>query len=733
MFLPFEKRSKGSILLVMLVSCLLLLVVLALATMSSVNINLIRSQVEYAQAILTAQAAAAQLLYELDEFELVNNKEIDLSSTTFDIMDLRDRYSKKPVFIVGENHMTGKAYITFNESEPFYSTDNSMSEYASKGWRDRNRDSVSVPSFAIDLIITVKSGGSIRHFEAIITRKWPYAGFCTRGPIVITATGIRQKQKSQCAPSSVKGDLLSLFDPQSVRKSLKSDGHSSLSSANLLQPIASSESMFNYGNYYSQIDPARLPLTSISIGGEDANDKGNTLIGDACTAAKKPRLTADPPYMNSRNSDPIVVGINNTHQGKKRYGILLGSVSWDRDPLSFINFPDKKDFEELDPRNISGIEIMDTASSLNMEEGTLKWTGSLTDLRKFLIKIGDCSMSVGGSASSTPISRLPVISDMRTDNKPSIMPVLDPEKAKEKFPEIKEEIELLQKQNLSLLEQNRKLYELILKHIQGDQCFMKDDIILTGSSRSNKFYLKGTLTNHRMVMEYVPGNSTGGQNSYSASSSAPSSTEGTNSSGNGYWKICEENFSKAGLVLKDCSLYVEGDVELGEFSVDSEGFISTSHVHPSHTSKLEEATKSIEGDNATLIVNGNVKLVGGKLDSKDKGMVMHSKNIELSTKGNYRGLILAQGAIVINPYPVKKGKESTEINQLHIIGAIASRGEVVNEEEEVEDQNGKTSNINNSHLEGLVLKSLILDFDPRYAKVLHRFGRPRISVWQEIK
>ena len=709
--------SRGSILLVMLVSCLLLLVVLALATMSSININLIRSQVEFNQAFLTAQAAAAQLLYELDEFELTNNQDVDLTSITFNSIDLKKRYTQNPVFPSGGAHMTGEAIITFDDSKPYYSTDNSMSEFASKGWKDRNRDTRSVPSFAIDLITTVKAGGSTRYFESIIGRKWPYAAFCTRGPIIITRTGVRKKQMSLRAPCDIKGDLLSLYDPLSVSNSFSGGKSSPPPGPNPVNPTP------DYGDFYQNLDPARLPKVSVCVGSQDAGDLENKLQGDACTAAEE--LSGDlalNPSLSKLN--PIKIGPGNTHTGRRKYSVKLGCLSWERDPLGFITYPDKNDFKRVDPSTIPNIEVMGVATQFDMVNGTLSWAGPQEDLDKLLEAIRECA---AGEMTARPSGGT------------SIFPPLDPDKIKENYPDLTEKIDSILEEQLTEAEKNEKTYEALIQYFQGDHCYIKKDVTFNGDS-GNKLYLKGNLTNHYVEMVYVRDNpvpTPGPLAPHGGATTTGSGMEG------GHWEIKKEEYSRAGLILNNCTLFVDGNVELGEFALDSKGFRVFQINIPTEP---QEPARSIEGNNATLIVNGNVKLIGGSLDSKDKGMVIHARNMEFSTKGTYRGLILAQGAIVINPYPITEdqaGQPSEGGDQMTLIGAIASRGEVV-EEEDLEEEGQETSSENSAGnttlpgasttncLEGLVLKSVILDFDPRYVKVLHRFGKPRISVWQEI-
>lgn len=732
-------EKRGSIILVLLVSCFLLLVMMALATMSSMNLNLVRSQVEFSQALLTAQAASAQFLYELDEFERSGDGVVDLSSTVFEIPDLKKRYREKPAIPLGAERMAGEAFISFDAagSVPYFSTDNSLSEFPCKGFRERK-----VPAFTIELITTVKAGGSTRYFQAFIGRKWPYAAFCSRGPIVITSMGVRLKQQKTCAPSIVNGALFSLYDLQAAKSQCAfgnfGDGFPQEGSP---PPSTAPDSGLDSPTFYGELDPARLPLSSICIGAQ-IQDLNNLVTGDAYTSMKKPQVLYC--VKPGQGADPIYVAEGNAFIGRKHYGVSPGCGACNRDPLSYISFPDKTGFTELNPEAIAGIKVMGAPTELNLVEGTLAWAGTLEDLDRLFQAIGEC---VKGAESDSATVTQPDVSasgaskpvPQSTGAKRLALPPLDPEKVVRKFPELEDDIREIVGQHLEPFQENKEIYEKLVAFIQGSHCFIEDEVRLEGSERGNRFYLKGNLTNHYVLLEYDPDPPVRPRQRSDAGSppEAPLLPGAVSASGGGEWRIREEKFSRQGLILRNCTLFVDGNVELGEFPLDRSGFIVPTGSAPPR-SLSADTPKSIEGNNATLIVSGNMKLIGGMLDCKDNGMVIHARNIEFSTKGDYRGLILSQGAIVINPYPVRTGETSSESNRMHITGAVASRGEVVTENagDEAGDspQHGEsgTEPPGSARLEGLVLKSVVLDYDPRYVKALHRFGTPRIILWQEL-
>jgi hypothetical protein len=680
-----NKHEQGSVILVLLVSALLLLVVLALGTLSSININFVRSQVEYNQALLTAQAATAQLIYEMEQFEIASTDVMDLSAPDFRSMDLKSRFARSPVFPPGTRRTGADAFISFDNRQSYYSTDNSLNESPCRGWKDRGENSTSVPPFSIDLMITVKAGGSTRHFEAIINRRWPYAAFCARGPIVITATGTRESQKTNPMPSVLKGDILSLFDPRAVQSA--GGGSQNPDEGTGADDLGSS--MPDYAHlFYGSLGSSALPDASICIGGQDAHDRENKITGNALTSAKKPRT----PHSASRaiaDSDPIQVREDNYLVGKKRYDVGNSLLSWQRNPFTMVKAPEPGECTELKPERISTIEVVGTGErALTMVNGTMMWKGSELRSRKFQ-KIVETYLSM---ALQNPL-QLPA--DLRQ--------ILEP---------------YLRAQGPSMYAGGplKTVIEGYMRdHYFGCSCFMKNNLVLEGTSESSRYYLRGDLFNHYVTYDKVP------------------VVDPLTKMVTGWtWRLKEDKYSKAGLTLRNCTLFVDGDMELTEFSGPAPpGSTPPSQEEAASSSSSGSSFSSINGKNATLIVSGNLRITGGRLDSMDKGMVIFARNIEFSTGGSYKGLIMAQGAIVINPYPKPQDETPTEKDQLHILGGIACMGEVANEEI-VSAASEPLPSLQFS-LEGLVLKSVDIQFDPRYAKSLHRFGRPRVSFMHELE
>lgn len=615
--------TRGSVLLALLVSSFALVVVLALTTLSSLNINIVRSQVEYTQATFTAQAAVAQLLYELDTYNFDRNSDVSSPSVA---MDIKTRCRLSPIIESEIDYFQGEASVTFEESKSFFSTDNFVSEYSAHGWRDKGKNSMSVPPFSIDLIVNVKIGGSERHYNAIIRRIWPYAVLCERGPIIISSQKSNESMTdSKPAPSQIKGNIIS--------------------------------------------------YSSVSLGTPSFPDIENCVIGNICTTLSKPQ-------QNSCSFDPIIINNGSILKGKKQYNVSLRENA----PIESLKFPDKKTFKELLPEDLPGLEMIgfnaDTSLTLfnsilpgDQNEGSFMWAYSNEKFKKFILLV-DKYISIAFSKPESLPEEMQLYIDNYIKSKLSVNP------------------------NSDMFETTcNAIRAYIQNKYFGLSYFMKKSLILQGNDECNRYLINGNLSNHLFRCKY-------GSND-SSNIEKPNDT---------IWEEGGHTYSKAGLILKDCTLFVNGDIELQEFSPDGTSAPSTID--------WGEKLLSINGENATLIVSGNMKIIGGNLDSKNKGMVMLAKNMEFSSKGNFKGLILSKGAILINPYP---GSSSTS-DRLHIDGALACGGAVINQDTE----EGFSSALPGVP-EGLTLKSVELTLDHRYTKALHQSGDARVIFWQELK
>lgn len=151
----------------------------------------------------------------------------------------------------------------------------------------------------------------------------------------------------------------------------------------------------------------------------------------------------------------------------------------------------------------------------------------------------------------------------------------------------------------------------------------------------------------------------------------------------------------AGIQLDNCTLYVNGNLDLSSSTADT----------PTHP--------ALSGNNATLIVNGTLLLQDGSLDARDQGMVVYAKEIISQAKGDYHGLLIAEHGAVFYP--------PTDPNdRLHITGGIVVGGQPT------EIARGLPP------LTGLTLYSTDLTYDARYLKSLHPFGDLKLMTLRPV-
>jgi len=697
-------HSRGSIILVLVIMSLLLLAVLSLGTLGSININFMRSQVEYYKAQQLARAAVAQFLYDFEEVEAGTSPFSDCIDSSTGTLDLRKRYNNYPPLVSPAMAPEGEVSITFDETRRYYSTDNSLSETAVPAWRDRGSKTTSLPPFTIDLVINVKTGGSVRHFEAVISRRWEYAAFCARGPIVVTGTGVRGAENYWPIPSYVKGSLLSLYDPLKARIS-SGQGGDGQNGGRPGQQSGGPGAINSPGaaEFYSKVEAAKLPSNSICVGGQGGGDTGNTVEGKICTTAQK---ASGDGYSGSllslRDLEPLRVNNGNTLQGSRQYSFSSALLTWERNPLTALSLPSSRAFTEIDPKAMKNeFMVWENPPTLTMVGGKMRWLGRKSRVSDATALLMQYKASAQSDYSALPADLQKILTDI--DNDPS---VADAGAAK-----------------------NKAVEDYIMKKVIGQFCYLQGNLVLQGKGAESRFYIHGNISNH--MAEYKMMEMKQGMG-MPLNFSGPERPLDIIPAGEGLaWVLQAEQFSQCGIILRDCTLFVDGDLELLDEKVNRNDSVP---VIPFQVGMAPNPKKypSIEGSNATLIVSGNVKISGGSLDSKDKGMVIQAKNMECATRGDYKGLILTGGALTINSAPKEIAGAAVvkpeDIELLNITGGIASLGEVAASGPGAMGPGPPGG----PELEGLVLKSVNLTYSPRYLKALHRYGRPQVIMWDEL-
>ncbi len=144
-----------------------------------------------------------------------------------------------------------------------------------------------------------------------------------------------------------------------------------------------------------------------------------------------------------------------------------------------------------------------------------------------------------------------------------------------------------------------------------------------------------------------------------------------------------------GLKLEDCVLHVKGDVDLCDLTGD------------------DSQVKGIEGNGATLIVEGQLSVNGAEIRAGDRGMVIYAKQINLAGVADFSGLLVALESVSVVPQPGKHVK---------IRGGIVTQG---------------ISSVAEG-LPGIVLRNVDVQYDPRYLKSLSSCGEYILTAWEAL-
>lgn len=191
------KGQRGfSLSLVLMVATIVMVVGAAIAALSSMSLNMAAQMLGDARAETLARSVVAQLRWELDQ--RVWNRTFPNIPHAFPDMAyqqdaLRKRFATLPLFPDEGQHAQGpnmRAWVDFDRTD-WYSIDNLISPAPTSGWTDAGTTRTSVPPFSVDLVITTGLGDTpdqardVRHFEAVISRAWPYATYTVFAATII--------------------------------------------------------------------------------------------------------------------------------------------------------------------------------------------------------------------------------------------------------------------------------------------------------------------------------------------------------------------------------------------------------------------------------------------------------------------------------------------------------------------------------------------------------------------
>ena len=191
-----EMRERGAALPTVLALVTLVLIVgLAMGSMSVLSLQFNSRQVEGMRMEMAARGAVAQVLAKLH----AEDREAGMDPLTPEPYRVVDR--------IGDNlsfEQDGyRATVTFTASEN-YSSDNLGGDSPMVGSPDSD-DVPRIPPFSLDLVVNVDGPANDSQYRVGLRRVWPYALYTKLGPIVVMGDPSVGQDSNQA--SSVKGDV----------------------------------------------------------------------------------------------------------------------------------------------------------------------------------------------------------------------------------------------------------------------------------------------------------------------------------------------------------------------------------------------------------------------------------------------------------------------------------------------------------------------------------------------
>lgn len=189
------RRPHGAALptVLMLVS-LVLVIGLAMGSLSTLSLQFNRRQVDGTKAEMAARTGLAHLTAKLRA--KATTEGIDpLNPKPFKVAD-----EFPGGLVVKEGDYEVKIHFS---AQPGFSTDNLSGDSPAVGWPDRNDDVPRIPPFGLDVILNVTGPSSSHRYRATLQRIWPFGLYANRGPIVLMG----QPAPGDPKPSRVTGDI----------------------------------------------------------------------------------------------------------------------------------------------------------------------------------------------------------------------------------------------------------------------------------------------------------------------------------------------------------------------------------------------------------------------------------------------------------------------------------------------------------------------------------------------
>lgn len=638
---------------VLLVLTLLTVVGFALGDLCVVHLNLSHRFLSTSRARLLAQAAVQQFLLTFERASM-RQRESGLNLDRQESADLGltqlyatgDGLPNAP-FVEAGSHVG----VTFDATADWHSTDNALSEYPRAGWLDRGTARKTVPPFSVELLVNVTMDGSVHHYRAIITRRWPFAVFTPRGSIVLCGSPTSSGEVGE--PAIVEG------------------------------PVATLGGSF-FGGWKSAV--AKLPSVT-TLYGQSVDEDGQRVPtpltdGPQNLAERIVEMNRLEPRCEVYVERAVCIGPPMRFEPA---GSLLPGLG---EPPATTISPAGPDAPAVEIREV----VLDDEDAPKTPLSTQKPMSEATESQNALV--GDVSvppswfeMTAGTISGIEQIEQVKVYPGNTHNGKilagaPAGVDQKHNPADDASFPSTKD-FELLGAPPLPQavadamginpgVGADEAMFSFLCGTLSIDPEQADAGPLQVGGGHS-KWYVPGSMGNRCVASSPKKGPVNGA----TGADATPDIKR---------YKIIETSGS---LRLRNAVLYVAGNLDLA-------GDVTGRH------------TVGIEGSNSTLIVNGTLALSGGRLDSRDQGLVILANDIVMRAHGDYRGLIIAKNSLTILSDGATTGDSSK---------TLTIRGGVI-------CGNKKKGNV--------ILRSVRIIYDPVYMKALHAFGEPVCDRWREV-
>ncbi|MHB2018746.1 MAG: hypothetical protein ACYCW6_17495 [Candidatus Xenobia bacterium] len=573
--------------MVLTIALLMLTIGLSLGTMVSLQLNLAGHDSLSRQSELLARAAVAQVDYELNQQSHTQwTQKLDLARQPPINLGLITRFQNQPVFpdALPPGPPGSKVIITFDTSQPCYSTDNSQSPLAASGFLGADK----VPPFSVDLIVTTVIGDYTRHYEAIVSETWPYAAYSSTGPMAVT---------NGC---QVQGNVYG--------------GGSTSDSLQLSKAVA------------------------VQVGGTSASDTGNNVLGDLATG------------LAQRLPDPLLVAPGNNVNGRRKYQVSPGSLvsghaqqgPQEGNLAALLQPPDTSGFTALPLDTSSSVSLGAVNGISSSSTGTISITPTQMLLNgQAVANIFNGPAGPNGSGYWFPSTDQQMFVTSTSTVTTSVTSCVNG---------------TLTTSSVTSSVTTTSLNSSYL----ANTAFLTAPLVLPASGSGGSYHFTGSLVNRcswdnaqvgtqgccGLGLGGGPGQGCGQGQGPGPGSPPPGKFRNGGGHGGG-WPVAV-GAPPAWCTGLPCLAAPAGCnkkyMGTGTYMLSTNGTLTLNNVVLVVDQDLDVA--GIQGDASVLIVGGRLTLTGGRLDAKDKGIVIQAGHVILrGTSGDFRGLIVSQGTL----------------------------------------------------------------------------------------